>query len=80
MIKLHFTPADDSSNEPLDLGPFSEVHVEDNDLVADGERVAWIFVEGAIDMVNVLGHPDAGKWVVTETERLYGRCSFEAAS
>lgn len=83
MIKLLFTPAGDSTNEPLELGPFQEVYVEDNDVVADGERVAWIFVEGAADMAdpaNLLGHPDEGKWVITETERLYGRCTINSVS
>lgn len=83
MIKLVFTPAEDSSNEPLELGPFSEVYVEDNVLSADDVAVAWIYVETAEDMhrsENLLGHPDAGKWVITETERLYGRCTFEAIS
>lgn len=81
MITLHFTPAEDSTNEPLEMGPFSDVYVEDANLYADGERVAWVFVEGAADMMNpanLFGHPDAGKWVITATERLYGRCTIDA--
>lgn len=83
MIKLLFTPAEDSTNEPLELGPFSVILVEKNILVADDEPVAWIFFEDAVDMgdpANLLGHPDAGKWVITATNRLYGRCKIEATS
>jgi len=83
MLSLRFTPAADSTNEPLELGPFSSIHVERNDLFADGEPIAFIFVEGALEMhdpANMFGHPDAGKWVIYETERLYGRCEFKAVA
>lgn len=83
MIKLRFTPAEDSSNEPLELGPFREVSVADGSLIVDdGVILAYVYAETADDMhqpENMFGHPDAGKWVISETERLYGRCEFLTA-
>jgi len=77
VINLLFIAAEDSTNEQMATGPFREVYIEGGELFADGKVIAYIFAESASDMINpanLFGHPDAGKWVISDTERLYGRC------